>query len=130
MAETSSNSSSSNSSSGGGGLWGAVGQIGSTLVTGIFGNAKAKKELELKAQEQHFQQSLQGLTNEQNYILNQQLANATDDVKRLQILTDAVTKVKLQQQQNSSSSGNQKVILVLGVMIVLVIVLIVVNKNK
>ncbi len=104
-------------------------KIGGAINGIIQGNKANNAAIKLKEEEQHFNQSLQGLSNEQQFVLNQQLANANNDVQRLQLLTDAVTKVKLQQQQNSSSSSNNKSILIIAIAVVALVALIIVKRN-
>jgi hypothetical protein len=107
----------------------AILSTGVDIFKSLLAQDIAKKQLDLKAQEQHFQQSLSGLSNQQNFILNNQLANAKNDTDRLLILTDAVTKIKLQQQQSSTSSNNQKLYLIIAIAAIALIALIVVNRK-
>ncbi len=109
--------------------WGAIIGGATSLINGLLGQSIAKKQLDLKAQEQHFQQSLQGLSNEQQYVLQNQLNTAKNDTDRLLILTDAVTKIKLQQQQNSNSSSNKNIYLIIAIAVIALIALIVLKRK-
>lgn len=63
----------------------------------IGGNKAQNKQLELMQQEQDFQHALAGLSNQQQYVLQQQLNNAKNATERYAILTNAVTQIRLQQ---------------------------------
>ncbi len=108
---------------------GAAASVVTNLVSNIFGASQAKAELNLKAQEQHFQDSLAGLSNEQSYVLKSQLQAAQSDAQRLQILTAAVTQVKLAQVNNSNSQSNKTMYLVLGILFLAIVALMVIKRN-
>jgi CRISPR/Cas system CMR-associated protein Cmr1 (group 7 of RAMP superfamily) len=113
--------------------WGAIiggaSSVLNNVVSNIFGAKQRKKEFELKVQEQHFQQALAGLGNQQQYVLQSQLNAANTDTDRYNILTNAVTQIKLNSQTVKASSSNQTTYLILGVLFLAVIALLVIKKN-
>lgn len=116
-------------SGGGGSVIGAIASVANNVISNLF-NAKAqKRELALKEQEQNFQHSLSALSNEQQYVLSTKLNEAKNDTERYAILTDAVTKIKLQGLQNSTSSNTQKTMMLLGVMVMAVVILVVLKRK-
>jgi len=121
--------SSSSSSSSGGNLWSTIASLGTTTITGLFNASANKKALALKAQEQQFQQSLVGLNNEQQYVLQTQLNAAKNDTERYAILTNAVTQLKLNQQTNTTSEKNKATYTIIAVVILLIVVLVIVKRD-
>lgn len=109
--------------------WGAIIGGATDIFKSLLGQDIAKKQLDLQAQEQHFQQSLQGLSNEQQYVLQSQLNAATNDTQRYSILTNAVLQIKLNQQNSSSKSSNNKTILIIAIMAIALLALIALNRK-
>jgi hypothetical protein len=117
--------------SGGGFMDIASGVTGiATQVLGFLGMSKAqKKQLELQEKEMQFQQALGQLNSQQNYVLQSQLNSANTDTERYNILTNAVTQIKLNNQTTQNSSSNQTTYLIIGVLLLSIIALVVIKKN-
>ncbi len=109
---TSSGITSSNTSSGGGGgIWGAVGQLASSLVTNIFG-AKQKR---LNAE---YQRASSTLNSQQMYALNLQLAQAKSDNEKLAIITNATSGIyQTGVEQSVNAATKQAMIFIGGAMV-------------
>lgn len=111
-----------------GGFIGAAASVVNNLVSNIFGQKNKNRELDLKAAEQKFQDTLSNLSNEQKYVLQQQLNNAQTQSERLKILEGAVTQIKVAQLNNAGSNQMKTAYLVLGSAVVLVGLLLVIKK--
>lgn len=96
------------------------------LVNNIFSANTKKKELDLKAQEQYFKESLSALSNEQTYVLQMQLNNATTETERLKILEGAITSIKIAQLNKTDYTTP---ILIVGGLTALVLIIFI-TKDK
>jgi hypothetical protein len=128
----SSSSSSSSSDKKGGtsitGVLGALSPLVTSFVNNIFGAKFKNRELDLKAQEQKYKQSLSTLDNQQKYVLQQALNNAKTQSERLKILEDSIVAIKVAKINNAGANQMKTAYLVLGSAVVLVGLLFVIKK--
>jgi hypothetical protein len=106
-------------------------QVSAQLAKDLFGfQTKAEKQaIKFQENEQNFQHALGGLSNQQGYVLQQQLNGAKNATERYAILADAVTKIKQTGLTNSNVANTQKTILIIGVIVLAIVVLIVVKRK-
>lgn len=129
IKNTTNSTTSKSGGSSGGNVWSTLASVANNVVSNIFGSKIKNRELDLKAQEQQFKQSLSALDNQQKYVLQQALNNAKTQTERLQILNNAVTQIKVAQINNAGSNQIKTAYLVLGSAVVLVGLLLVIKKT-
>ncbi len=61
-----------------------------------------------------YQNALSTLTNQQNYVLNQQLANAKSDTERMQLITEALAKINEASVQNNANASYKTAMVILA----------------
>lgn len=104
--------------------------IGSSIFEASQQAKAQDAAIKLKQQEQDFQHALSGLSNEQTFLLNNQLNQAKNDTERYAILTNAVLQVKLQGNANTEAANNKNIYLIIALIVLAIIAFLIIKRNN